>query len=71
MSGNHWAYQMHAITVPKISNEMITSGMNFMMEKINAALKSSDVFISYLAIVGNIVSVMSQTKIVKAITPNL
>ena len=50
---------------------MSASGMNLMITKIKAALKSSLVFILYLEIVGNIVIIMSHAKTVNAMTPIL
>ena len=70
-SGNHCAYQRQAINDATIRRVIKTSGINLMMIKINAALKSSEVFMSYLAIVGKIAIVMSNTAKLKKMTKNL
>ena len=69
--GNHCAYHRQAIKEPTIRSVMRASWKNLMMMKINAALKSSDVFMSYLAIVGKIAIVMNNTATLKKITKNL
>ena len=70
-SGNHCAYQMQAIAEPIMRRQIRMSGMNLMRTKIRAALKSSAVFISYLAMVGKRVIVMSITIMLNTIMPSL